>query len=73
MTQAEPVPFIHQDLMQKMEDLSNHLSLMAQCLRMHQDGREGEANFNASEIVGELREVGTEIKGLSQDLAWWLS
>ncbi|MAA65908.1 MAG: hypothetical protein CL581_14175 [Alteromonadaceae bacterium] len=69
---TETVPFIAVDLMEKMEELSGHLSLMAQCLRMHQEGREGEANFNASEIVGKLDQTGIEVRGLSQDLAWWL-
>jgi len=70
--EPEAVPFIAPDLMEMMEELSNHLSLMAQCLRMHQEGREGEAKFNASKIVNELYLVGSEVRGLSQDLAWWL-
>ena len=71
-SEAETVPFISVDLMEKMEELSGHLSLMAMNLRMHQEGREGEANFNASEIVGELEQTGIKIRGLSQYLAWWL-
>ena len=70
--EEEDVPFIHVSLMEQMEELSNHLSLLAQCLRMHQEGREGEANFNASQIVNELYQSGSEVRGLSQDLAWWL-
>jgi len=70
--EPEAVPFIHVSLMEQMEELSHHLSLMAMNLRMHQEGREGEARFKASQIVNELYQVGSEVRGLSQDLAWWL-
>lgn len=70
--QEEPVPYIPAKIMEKMEELSGHLSLMAMNLRMHQEGREGEANYNASEIVEELLRMRTPILTISQDLAWCL-